>query len=197
VPLWAAILIGLTGGLVGVLARISNDRGAELRGRMLEAADEFIATAIPALIDLNEVAPTILSRDSGGAGITVWGAKPPEQSLPDIRAAVKALELELARVHLLFGAESPTGMAAREVTSALRDANNVLTFIDQLAPVLPDEEKELLRGAHTSFNEYQRAMHRSFDRFGPAARRALIPWWRPWERPALLDGSADELEDDG
>ena len=45
-PSWVVALlvafVGLTAGLVGTFARIAYDRGAELRTRMLDAADEFV-----------------------------------------------------------------------------------------------------------------------------------------------------------
>lgn len=48
-PVWAAILVGvgsgLLSGLAGTLLTITHERGAEMRTRMLTAAEEFIRAA--------------------------------------------------------------------------------------------------------------------------------------------------------
>jgi hypothetical protein len=41
VPLWAAILVGLASGALGTLLVIGHERGAEIRTRMLDAADDY------------------------------------------------------------------------------------------------------------------------------------------------------------
>lgn len=172
VPTWAAILIALTGGLIGVLARISHDRGAELRGRMLAAADEFLAASIPALIDLDEVVPPILSGGTIGSPV---GAKPLDIALRDLHAAAKELELRLARVQLLFGSHSSAGESARTVASGIRDTANMLEFVRTMGM-----EEWPPKSVHAAFKERQRETHDAHARFGPEARRALLPWWSRW-----------------
>ena len=48
-PTWAVILVGISAGLlsglVGTLLTISHERGAEVRTRMLAAAEDFLTTA--------------------------------------------------------------------------------------------------------------------------------------------------------
>lgn len=44
-----AVLSGIGAGLVTTALRISHERGAELRGRMLDAADEFSTRVVAAL----------------------------------------------------------------------------------------------------------------------------------------------------
>jgi hypothetical protein len=163
------VVVGLGAGLIGVSATIVYNRGAELRSRMIEAADAFLTASIPALIDLNEAAPTIISAST----LQIFGAKAPDQALRDLHAAVKELELRLARVQLLFGPDSARGKDALAVTSRLRDATNMLEYIRVIGTV----DEDHLASTVAAFNEEQHAMNEAHERFGPSARQALIPWW--------------------
>jgi hypothetical protein len=65
VPLWAAILIGLGSGLIGTVARISYERTAELRTRMIEADDGFSASVFRALAAWRDVIYAVEEAEKG------------------------------------------------------------------------------------------------------------------------------------
>src|SRR6266508_697141 len=107
VPLWAALLVGLGGGvfgtLVGTLLTISHERGAEFRTRMLTAADDFLRTG------------TQLAQSIGAAEAAIIAKEPDAQVEPLWRAFQESssrFALEYSRVQLLFGAESRAFTAA-------------------------------------------------------------------------------------
>lgn len=173
VPIWTAVLIALGGGIFGVLVRIAHDRGAELRSRMLEAADEFLATSTSALLDLGYVSPTILS---GGAFRTIrtGGGKSPDQTMRDLHDAAEQLQLRLARVLLLFGQESAAAESARAVAGGVRDATNALEYFAVVGAV---DQTGHAKSVHADYNDRYRKTHDAHNRFGHEARRALLPWW--------------------
>lgn len=173
-PTWAAVLIALGGGIFGVLVRIAHDRGAELRSRMLDAADEFLAVSTPALLDLGYVSPTILS---GGAFQTIrsGGGKSPDDAMGDLHEAAEHLQLRLARVLLLFGEDSPAAESARAVAGGLRDATNSLEYFKVSSAEGGDEE--VADHVRAMYKEWYGKAHEAHERFGPEARRALLPWW--------------------
>ncbi len=55
VPLWATLLIGLAGGVLGTLFTIGHERGAEFRTKMLPLADEFLQTLTDAANRVGDV----------------------------------------------------------------------------------------------------------------------------------------------
>lgn len=168
-PTWAVVLIGLGAGLLGTLARASYERNAELRTRMLDAADDFSTGTMRALQQARNAAGTILKDKVPLLDPqTNWYRE-------EIHAAVDALNDEisstfarLGRVHLLFGDDTPTGIAASGVAERLR----IMTI-----PI--DRRPDSLRD-HESMSDYSKAfdrvleLHASFNR---AARSAITASW--------------------
>jgi hypothetical protein len=123
------------GGVVAAIVSGIYQRSSELRSRMIEAADSFLAVSVPALVDLGQSAGPLLVAAIGGPTFTPpMGAKPADQALRDLQAASRELELCLARVELLFGASSPAADAAREVTNGIRNAANIIEFAKGFPP---------------------------------------------------------------
>ena len=58
-PTWAVIVVAVASGLLGTLLTISHERAAELRTRMLNAADEFATGTVTALQKLRNSAGEI------------------------------------------------------------------------------------------------------------------------------------------
>lgn len=94
VPLWAALLIGLGGGVIGTLVAQGLERGAEMRTRMLQAADDYLSAAIAA-----ERAAEDLKNAFGAtprpAAALVCGCRNlrfsrPQAKLSDLHAALSA-----------------------------------------------------------------------------------------------------------
>jgi hypothetical protein len=92
------VIVAIVSGLAGTMLRISFDRGAEIRTRMLNAADEFSIATITALQEFR--------------------GEPPDAT--KVNHAVNATFEKLARVHLLFGDLTRTGLAATATADDLR-----------------------------------------------------------------------------
>jgi hypothetical protein len=136
-PTWAVILVGLGSAVIGslftTLATISHERAAELRTRMLNAADEFSTGASAAIQQMYvagiEIRKEIDQRGEGGGGKRSK-AKPHSDERgfsPEIQAhldkvseAVDDAAAKQARINLLFGDKSPAGEAAWRTVGWLR-----------------------------------------------------------------------------
>lgn len=92
------VIVAIVSGLAGTMLRISFDRGAEIRTRMLNAADEFSIATITALQEMHGESP----------------------AATNVNRAVNATFEKLARVHLLFGDQTGTGLAATATADGLR-----------------------------------------------------------------------------
>jgi hypothetical protein len=133
-PTWAVILVGLGSAVVGslltTLMTISHERAAELRKHMLDAADEYSTTAMNALEQLR-LAGSQVDKAKG----RIYEAEELKSDLTETfeaaRAATDAVRARQARVHLLFGAGTPTGIAATEVYVQLR---RMWSRLDLLTP---------------------------------------------------------------
>ena len=133
-----AVLIAVVSGLVGVLVRNAYERGADLRTRQLQAADDFLATAIPTLDDVDRSTPGILARFEEFA-LRTHGAKPPDVALGDLDVAARALELHLARIDLLFGSRSDAATTARALTLAIKRVTGMLGYCELLPGSASDQ----------------------------------------------------------
>jgi hypothetical protein len=113
VPTWAAILVGvasgLGSGLVGTLLTIGHQRGAEMRTRMLTAAEEFVRAA--------EACRKAI-RDAR-AGLS-------ESTYNCVRDRYDDLVPTVTLVELLYGYSSKSGLRAKGVGSAFIDARDEL-----------------------------------------------------------------------
>jgi H+/Cl- antiporter ClcA len=125
-PTWAVIVVGLISGALGVLLstllRISHERGAEMRGRMLDAADGFSAAVVAALQDAASAESKIIN-DLPTDLLTATGEWLPEiqEIKMELHALVNDAQARQARVHLLFGEERPAGLSATEIVTRLRN----------------------------------------------------------------------------
>lgn len=65
-PTWVTVVValaaGLASGLLATMLRISHDRGAELRTRMVDAADEFCVAVVAARQRMRTIGGLILSE---------------------------------------------------------------------------------------------------------------------------------------
>jgi len=125
-PLWVTLFVGLGAGVLGSLLtttlRIRHEREADLRSRMLEAADEFVAAATKA----NERIGTLALRRSlaevrAGEGGNL--AAPAQADLDalnplwdDASASLAETLRRLPRIRLLFGVDAAS--AERRVMCA-------------------------------------------------------------------------------
>jgi len=169
-PTWLVVLLALIAGLVGGLGatylRIVHERGAELRGRMLDAADEFSASAWKTL-----------QRMRTAAGVMKRSAPAPlvdpetelflaqfETELDDVNAEMDAMIVKQARVHLLFDDLNEAGIAATAIVTHLRN-------MDMALNTRPDSVRD-----HNAMAQYSRNWERTVDAttaFNRAARMQL------------------------
>jgi hypothetical protein len=168
------LLVGLAGGAVGSLlttwARISYERAAEIRAHMLGAADEFSTSTLAALTTARNATGAVL-RDS--TPLLDEGGYWREDIQTAFDAANEAVDLVLAkeaRVHLLFGDETPAGVADTAIGQHLR--NLVATL----------EQRESLRahGAGSEYSKYFARTQTDHKVFNRVALTALTETW--WQR---------------
>ena len=111
VPLWAAIVVGFLSGTLGTLLTIGHQRGAEIRTRMVEAADDYLQAVFELI---NGIRNLRLALEAS--------VRPPQEEIDEIRARLQEVEDRLTpvrgRIQLLFGA-SPTLWAVLEVSECL------------------------------------------------------------------------------
>lgn len=169
------LVVGLGGGVLGslltTLVTISHERGAELRAHMLSAADEFSTGAIEALQTARNAAGEIKKDEAPLDDETDWFRQDIKTQLDAANQAVDDVIGKRARVHLLFGDQSPAGIAATGVTSQLR---NMLSALEHR----PDSIRD-----HEAMSMYSRNFDGTLEqheRFNRAARAALTETW--WKR---------------
>jgi GNAT superfamily N-acetyltransferase len=113
VPTWAAILVGvasgLGSGLVGTLLTIGHERAAEMRTRLLTAAEEFVRAA-----------------EACRKAIRDARAEPSESTYNLVRDRYDDLVPTVTLVELLYGFSSRPSLRAKGVGSAFIDARDEL-----------------------------------------------------------------------
>jgi hypothetical protein len=132
VPAWLVALLvalvgavfGLAGALIGTFARIAHERVADLRTRMLDAADDFVMA-----VTLAHEAVESAALPTGLWVEIAWMDLPEEMSEDRQARAEKAhaaastawevCRQRVPRVALLFGVDSPATKAARLADKAL------------------------------------------------------------------------------
>jgi hypothetical protein len=174
-PTWVVILVGLGSGVFGSLLTtvltISHERAAQLRTHMLNAADEFSTGAISALHQARNAAGEIKKDDTSLDDETGWWRSEIKTSLDAANQAVDDVLARQARIHLLFGDQSPAGIAASGVASQLR---NMLMALDHRPDSIRDRE---------AMSMYSRNFNRTIEqheKFNRAALAALRQSW--WDR---------------
>jgi hypothetical protein len=124
-PTWAVIVVGLTSGALGSLltagVTASHERAAEFRSKLLNAADEFSIATILALQKTRDAAGRIL--DAERPLVDHAGRFKPEiqAELDAANGAVDDVFAKQARVHLLFGDQTPASIAGAGATAHLRN----------------------------------------------------------------------------
>jgi hypothetical protein len=180
-PTWAVVLVGLGGGVLGSLATafvtISHQRAAEFRAHMLNAADDFSTRAIEALQAARNASSEVKKDDSPlDDPEKDWFRAEIQALLDTANQALDDVLARQARVHLLFGSQSPPGIAATGVASQLR---NMMSALDHR----PDSVRD-----HEAMSMYSRNFTGTLEqheKFNDAARAALQEtWWRR-HRPKL------------
>jgi hypothetical protein len=169
---WGALVAALIGGSVVAILRISYERGEKIRERKIDAADEFVAVVLQALLRIRDAGKAVqLNGQELKDGL--WQVHDPKtgELLPEIQDAIeRALELRdeafarLSRVQLLFGA-SEAALAGEWATIWIQRA----LFVLRMRPVD-------MRRHHETAAE-ARAAHMRFSR--SALADINRPWWRP------------------
>jgi hypothetical protein len=179
VPLWAAIVIGLGGGVIGTLVAQWLQRGAEMRTRMLETADEFISAGIAAERAVREAS---LALPLVG-GLT----DPPTEELDDALARTKESSAEMSamlpRIQLLFGDKSATKAEAVSASLAFIDLSNELGERKQ-RPWIAFSTLDASVRASQAIGNFSLAARRDV-RFGFGSRWVLRLYMRGWRKREL------------
>jgi hypothetical protein len=122
VPLWAAILIALGGGVLAVLVRIAYERGAEFRTRQIEAADEYLAVAWRVMTACRQLWLPLYTRRA-------LSGDDADLRFEELRVARDDKMLALSRMTLLFGESSPAGPTLIALDDALDGATGSLEVL--------------------------------------------------------------------
>jgi hypothetical protein len=117
-PSWAvAVIVGLASGLLGTLATIGHERGAEFRTRMLAAADDFLQATARCGVWVTD-ARTAFHTNAADTELT--------RVIDGLRGERTALiTVMLPRLQLLFGEASATWQKATVALSALDNIEGV------------------------------------------------------------------------
>jgi hypothetical protein len=157
-PAWATVAIaisasavgGVVAGLLTTWWRIKHEREAQLRDRMVAAADDFATGALQAQVELWEA-----------------GAAPERGSTVEARRSealrrIAVAHARLARVQLLFGGKSPAGVDA---TKTINDLWSGRAAIESEPPDVP----QILQASGDAL--------KSLNAFTGSARAALKDPW--------------------
>jgi hypothetical protein len=182
-PVWVLILVGLGSGVLGTLIstllRLSHEREAELRLRMLTAADDFAVDALRAQVIAEETIEIRFDEPDEDYPDNrdelelepedVWS----QETIDAVRKANETRDLldeRAARIRLLFGDDSD---AAKAVSGVLGELSGAISVVE----AIPQDPKWLARGLLFEMSERRRE-------FNDAARSSLAPrrWVRGWRR---------------
>jgi hypothetical protein len=190
VELWQAILIGIAaglgGGLLGTMARISYERTAELRTRMIEAADDFSTNVFRTIAGLRDAHRRI--DQHADYVINPVGEWHPaiQQVIDQVAELADHLHERLARLELLFGPseESHASEHANNIVVAVRNCQNAIRQYPH--SVTGDPTARTDRPARQKFNENYARLVTEHSPFSSAARREIRAgflaslWRRVW-----------------
>jgi hypothetical protein len=183
-----AVLVAVASGLGATLLSISHERGAELRTRMLNAADEFSIAVVSALQQMRNTAGEI-TRAPRRPLIdpqTELYTDAFQTELDKVNDAVAGMFEKLARVHLLFGDLSDTGRTATAIAAHLENMDMALNHrpdsirnYDELARYQRNTRQAVVN--HGDFNRAAlRALRdtspRRFGRWLRTTSRRLLGW---------------------
>jgi hypothetical protein len=158
-PAWATVLVaiaasavgGVVAGLLTTQWRIQHEREAQLRDRMLAAADDFATGALQAQVELWEAGA------ASERGSTV------EARRPEALRCIAVAHARLARVHVLFGRESPAGKDATKTINDLWSGRHAIESD-------PPNVAQILTASGDALS--------SLNAFTGSARAALKSPWR-------------------
>ena len=122
VAIGSSVLGGALGSLITTLLRGRYERDAQLRDRMLAAADDFATGALQAQMQLWEAAAVPSTR---GGDQTADAAHVAEQ-LPETLRRIAVAHARLARIYVLFGKDTPAGRDAKATIDALWSGRDAL-----------------------------------------------------------------------
>jgi hypothetical protein len=164
-----AIIVGIVSGLAGTLLRVSHDRGAELRSRMLDAADGFSTRVVEALQAARHSTNAILAQDEEQLTDNELNWAPEaEEAFATFDRPVDDVQARLARVHLLFGQHTPAGEAATEILKQLRSIEREIHD-----PPYSVHEKVV----YSRYRKHYGIAVTAHDTFGAEALRQLRDTW--------------------
>ena len=198
-PAWLVAILVAVVGFGGVFARIAYDRGADLRTRMLDAADDFV-TAVTRAHDAIESAalPTGLWVEFAWMDTPDHIRAERQDKAEAARAAASAAwetsRQRVPRISLLFGVNSPTAEAATRTDEALGEALVGLAraYAESHDPENEPMDGHLVTQRATEHLEAATAELRDFS----ASAHAAIKGWRPaWRR--RLDHARREATSSG
>jgi L-2-hydroxyglutarate oxidase LhgO len=127
-PVWVTVLVGLASGVVGTLLstllRISHERAAELRSRMLEAADDYVRALDDAcrLADeagLPQVAASFFTHEGELASDEAAAAESAREAAVTALRTVEGLR---SRIRLLYGPDSSASNDAKRAYEKVAEA---------------------------------------------------------------------------
>lgn len=189
-PVWAAVVIalgsGICGGLLGTLAKIADERGAEVRREIIRATQDFAAlatdwfAAVDAAITQNE-------KNLGGSG--ELAGEDDDVELKAARAVIHQAGTRLDRLAVLVGPTSELVQAGAKTLDRVSRALDVLPdvpFTELMDIDLDEDERALLDEELGAMTEEERDDHTAdvvgdlFDQRIALARalhrRALEHW---------------------
>lgn len=184
-PAWLVALLVALVGFLGVFSRIAYDRSADLRTRMLDAADDFVTAVTRAHETIESAAlPT-------GMWVEIAWMDMSDEMREERRAKVETAHAaassawessrqRVPRIALLFGVESRTAEAATRTDDALGTALVGLSraYAESTDPEAePLDENRVVEKA-TEQLEAARSALRDFS----AAANVAITNWRPVRR---------------
>jgi hypothetical protein len=158
VPLWATLLVGLGGGMLGTLLTIGHERGAELRTRMLTAADAYLQAN--------------MQMAAGVRGLRIAleaPTRPSQDVLERIRFEIQEVDDRLTQllgpIVLLFGPASATSHWARETRDAQERLRLAFDAWEANEPLARDRVIDAVREVDARLLEFTLAARRDV-RFG-------------------------------
>jgi hypothetical protein len=218
VPAWLIALlvafVGLLAGLLGTYVRIGFERGADLRTRMLDAADEFVTAMTKAqdavsLASLRVIGWThawLSAPESDRRRTTEAEAEGAYETASTLwNAAVE----RVPRIRLLFGVDAPATLAAKRATDELGagvlmlaqiragEGAAAMADLDEASRV-SDQVDSRIDAAAQATNDFSRAARTAIAGEGPSAKIIRASQSVVGGRPVVRDSCEEEAAtDDG
>ena len=175
---WTAVVTILLGGVVAATVQGWYQRGAERRQRMIDAADDFLASAQSQYTDLMQVQIAVFTAGFGKAG----GAKPQDVAMDDLNRGKREQEVMVARIQLLFGTRSRTTETARTIFSSTASGLGMVQMAiwhnERVAPqASPPEDDEGISMFTRQFNSSALDLDKALRAFPAIARGDIWGLW--------------------